>query len=135
MTKEEVLKEMQVTYGLVPKFFEEFPEDIIVPQWELIKELFARETTIPAKYKELISLGIAIGLRSWYMVFQSTEFAKVFGASEEELREVRLIAQSITGWAVYLQSLQYDVGLFSREMLGMVEYAKSQMALEERKAA
>lgn len=61
---------------------------------------------IPAKYKELISLGVALTTQCWYCLEVHRENAKKAGATQEELAEVALIAAAIRAGGAYAHGTQ-----------------------------
>lgn len=57
------------------------------------------ETKIPFKYKELISLGVALTTQCPYCLEKHTNLAKQQGATEEEIAETIMIAASLRSGA------------------------------------
>ena len=64
------------------------------------------EGAIPTKYKELISLGVALTTQCWYCLEVHRDNAKRAGASDEELAEVTLIAAALRAGGAYAHGTQ-----------------------------
>jgi len=69
------------------------------------KAAFA-EGAIPAKYKELIALGVALTTQCWYCLEVHRESARKAGATQEELAEVTLVAAAIRAGGAYAHGTQ-----------------------------
>ncbi len=66
MSRETVHAEMKEILGQVPGFFKGLPDDTIDGEWALFKRFELGETSIPAKYRELIGIAVASVLHCWY---------------------------------------------------------------------
>src|SRR5512143_18114 len=53
-TREQVYKEIEGVFGLVPSFFKEVPDSSLELEWKLFKKVQLDEGPIPNKYRELI---------------------------------------------------------------------------------
>ena len=133
MTREEIFAEMEETFGVVPSTVRHMPDEFLEHEWHLWKRLRMTETAIPAKEKELISLGIAAANRDWHSCMLHTEFAKVFGATEEQIREVAYLAKQGVGWLPYACANQITEEECKGEIDKMIEHCKAHA--EERVAA
>ena len=99
MSRADVQAECRETLGLVPQFLADVPDFLIESEWESFKNLeLSDQTAIPNKYKELIGLAVS-GARCRYYAYFHTEAAKLFGATEEEIRETALMAKHTMGWS------------------------------------
>ena len=128
MTRAEVDRDIEATFGLVPQFMKDVPDYLIETEWASFKSLVLSETAIPNKYKELIGLGVSAATRCRYCAYFHREAAKLFGATDEEVNEASLIAKNTMGWSTYLNGQQYDFDEFRREFDQVVEYVRAQMA-------
>ncbi len=61
---------------------------------------------IPKKYKELISLGVALTTQCWYCLEVHRENARKAGATQEEIAEVTLVAAAIRAGGAYAHGTQ-----------------------------
>ena len=76
--------EMTTGLGAVPPFIAVLPEGA----WALLKGSSANPGgEIPAKYRELIALGVAAQVPCAYCVYAHTAFAKANGATDAEVKE------------------------------------------------
>jgi len=128
MTRAEVDRDIEASFGLVPQFMQDVPDYLIESEWTSFKSLVLSETAIPNKYKELIGLGVSAATRCRYCAYFHTEAARLFGATEEEVNEACLVAKNTMAWSTYLNAKMYDFDEFRREFDRITEYVRSQMA-------
>lgn len=82
------LTEVKAMLGATPAFIALQPEENIAPFWEQVKTLALNpNTALSGKTKELIGLGVTAQIPCRYCVYAHTEFAKLNGANERELKE------------------------------------------------
>jgi AhpD family alkylhydroperoxidase len=123
----EVEAECREILGLVPQFLADVPDYLIESEWESFKNLeLSDRTAIPNKYKELIGLAVSGATRCRYCAYFHTEAAKLFGATEEEIREAALMAKHTMGWSTYLNAAQYDYDEFTKEFDKVAEHIRAQ---------
>ena len=127
MTRAEVDRDIEETFGLVPQFFRDVPDYLIESEWTSFKNLQLGETAIPNKYKELIGLGVSAATRCRYCAYFHREAARLFGATEEEITEASLVAKNTMGWSTWLNAMQYDFDEFRQEFDRSMEYVRAQM--------
>lgn len=63
------------------------------------KEVYNEETVIPSKYKELISIAVALTTQCPYCIEVHTQRAKEFGINQQELSETIMIAAALRSGA------------------------------------
>lgn len=122
MSREAVYAEMQEVLGQVPGFFEGIPDDTLDAEWDLFKRFNLGETSIPAKYRELIGLAVASVLHCWYCSNFHTGASQLHGASEAEIQEAVHIAKFVAGWSSYLNGSLYDRDRFLKELKEIGEH-------------
>lgn len=128
MKKEEVYKEIESLFGIVPTFFKKVPEDLLTEEWALMRKLVAEEKHIPHKYKELIGIGVAAATKCQYCIFFHTQLAILFGATEEEIEEAIHYSKNSSGWSTYLNGFALDLESFKKEVTQMVAFVKKSHA-------
>lgn len=117
--------EIKSTFGFVPDFFIRFPDVALASSWELMKTLQLNEgTKLSAKDKELIGLAVAAQIPCRYCTFAHTEFAKLNGASEQEIREAVAIGALTRHWSTFLNGLQIPEAEFSAQIAKAVAHMK-----------
>ncbi|MBI2919013.1 MAG: ester cyclase [Chloroflexi bacterium] len=124
LTKGEALAEIKEHFGTVPEWLSKLPEGELEHDWALISSVELGETAIPNKYKELMGLAAASALRCGYCTFFHAEIAKLFGASEDEIREAVLMAKLTSGLSAYLSGGQFDHDRFKKETAEMVSHVR-----------
>ena len=125
MTRNEIYQEMEQMLGLVPTFFKVLPDSSIELEWQLFKRIQVEESAIPAKYRELIGLGISAVTKCRYCAYFHTEMAKLFGATDAEIEDAVHYAKSSAGWSAYINGLQIDYDQFTREIDQACEHIRN----------
>ena len=93
--------DIQQTLGLVPGFFNSFPDEGLAGAWREMKGLQLNpNTAIPNKYKELIGLAVASQIPCRYCIAFHTNKRSVATASREQVRKP-IYASSIGRWKRY----------------------------------
>jgi AhpD family alkylhydroperoxidase len=128
MTRNEIYKEIEEMFGLVPGFFKNVPDSSLELEWHLFKRVQFDEGPIPNKYRELIGLAIAAITKCRYCLFYHTEVAKLNGATDAEIEDAVHYAKSSIGWSAYITGLQTDLDQFKKEVLKACEHVRSKQA-------
>ncbi|MFP5297642.1 MAG: carboxymuconolactone decarboxylase family protein [Actinomycetota bacterium] len=129
MTRSDVEVDIKETLGLIPKFLQDVPDYLIESEWESFKRFsLSDETAIPIKYKQLIGLAISGATRCRYCAYFHAEAARLFGATEEEIREAALQAKDTMGWSSYLNTLLYDFDDFKAEFDAIADHVRASMS-------
>jgi AhpD family alkylhydroperoxidase len=106
------------------------PAEALPGAWRELRDVeLSPHTELPGKYKSLISLAVASQIPCRYCVIADTEFAKLDGASERELREAVAMASLVRHWSTLLNGLQVDEAGFRRDTDRLVGSAKKSIAL------
>lgn len=117
---------MEKMFGAFPGFFSGFPHDMLVKMWPAMKAYASGYTTIPPKYRELASFAVAsaLGCASCETFHQAS--AKVHGASDEELAEMRTVVKHVAFWHSLMKGADHDAARFMKEFQAMAEYLAKQ---------
>jgi len=136
MTREEVYKDIEEMFGLVPSFLKLLPDNTLELEWKLMKAVQFEEGPIPNKYRELIGLGIAATSKCRYCTLFHTHVAKMLGATDEEIHEVLRYAGNSALWSAWLNGNQVDYDEFADELRRVGEFmmAKADKAPLEKAA-
>lgn len=127
MTRQEIYRDIEQTFGLVPTMFREVPDSSLEFEWKLFKQLQLEEGPIPLKYRELIGLAISGVTRCRYCTFYHTEVARLFGATDEEIQAAVHYAKSSAGWSAYINGLQMDFENFRDEVRHACAHVRDHM--------
>lgn len=125
MTKQEVYKEIEQTFGLVPSMFKDVPESMLEQEWKLFRQIELEEGPIPQKYRELMGVAISGVTKCSYCTYYHTEVARLFGATEEEIEAAVHYAKLTAGWSTYVNGLQLDYDQFRNEVKQACEHIRS----------
>lgn len=126
MTREQVYKEIEGMFGLVPGFFKEIPDSSLELEWKLFKRVQFDEGPIPNKYRELIGVGISAVTKCKYCALFHTEAARLNGATDAEIEDAVHFAKSSAGWSAYINGLRIDYGEFKDEVSRICEHVRKQ---------
>jgi AhpD family alkylhydroperoxidase len=124
MKREEVYKEIEGMFGLVPTMFKAVPDASLELEWKLFKQVQFEEGAIPNKYRELIGVAISAITRCRYCAVFHTEVAKLNGATDAEIEDAVHYAKSTAGWSTYINGLQIDFDQFRKEVLHACEHVR-----------
>ena len=128
MNPQEVYREIEEMFGLVPSMFKVVPDSSLELEWRLFKRVQFDEGPIPNKYRELIGVAIAAATKCRYCALYHSEVAKLNGATEEEIEDAVHYAKSSAGWSTYINGLQLDYDEFKDEVLQACEHVRSMQA-------
>jgi len=128
MTRQQVYKEIEEMFGLVPEFIKAIPDSSLELEWSLMKRVQFEEGPIPNKYRELIGLGIAATTKCRYCTFFHTEVAKLNGATDAEIEDAIHYAKSAAGWSAWLNGNQFDYDKFREEVKAVVKHVRAKNA-------
>jgi AhpD family alkylhydroperoxidase len=110
-------RDMENTLGFVPEFIKSYPEAAMAGAWREFKEVEMNpQTVVPAKIKDLISLAVSSQVPCSYCIYADTEFAKLDGASSEEIKEAIAMAGMVRHWSTVLNGLRQDDKVFEKEV-------------------
>lgn len=116
------VKEIEETFGVVPKMFQAFPDYALAGAWENFKALSGPESVIPPKYRELLQLAVAAQIPCQYCIYFHTAAAKAFGATEEEIQEAVAQGAQTRHWSMILQGNMINYEEFKKEFDKAMEY-------------
>ena len=131
MNRQEIYKEIESMFGLVPSFFKMVPDPSLELEWKLFKRVQFDEGPVPNKYRELIGIAVSAVTKCRYCVLFHTEAAKLYGATEGEIEDAVHFAKSSAGWSTYLNGLQIDYEQFKSEVQRACEYIRSKQGAEK----
>lgn len=120
-----IREEIRQTFGKVPGWVDEMPTPALDGFWSMMRDFQLAETAIPNKYKELIGLGVSGATRCKYCTLFHTEAARLFGATDEEIREAAMMAASTMAASTFVNSMQIDYDTFRRETLDAIAFVRS----------
>jgi AhpD family alkylhydroperoxidase len=130
MSRQEVYREIQETFGLVPSFFKVVPDSSLELEWQLFKRTQLEEGAVPQKYRELIGIALSGVMKCRYCALYHTEAAKLNGATQPEIEDAVHFAKSSAGWSTYINGLQIDFDQFKEEIRQASEYIRSKKGMD-----
>jgi AhpD family alkylhydroperoxidase len=118
--------DIKKTMGVVLDQFKVIPKDVVAPEWAEMKKYAFTETKIPAKYRELIGLGVAATIKCPYCIHFHTHAAKMHGATDEEIAETAFLARFTAGWSAMLHATSIDLNSFKKQFAEVEAYLAKQ---------
>ncbi len=128
---DKTLRDIETSLGLVPDFMKALPEDVLLAQWPLFKKYTLGQSTIPAKFRELIGLAIAANIKCPYCELFHTGAAKMQGATDAELAEVAFLAGYTASWSAIIHAQHYDYNKFEKEFQRIGDHLSKAMSTPE----
>jgi AhpD family alkylhydroperoxidase len=111
------------TLGFVPGFLGSLPDSALPGAWEMMKGFQLNPSTaLSGKVKELIGLAVAAQVPCKYCTYAHTEFAKLSGATQQEIAEAIVLASMTRHWSTVLQGQQTDLARFKGEVARLFEH-------------
>lgn len=130
-SREQIYKEIESMFGLVPSMFKVVPDESLQMEWELFRQVQFVPGAIPNKYRELIGVAVSAISKCHYCAYFHTEVAKLNGATEAEIEDAVHYAKSSAGWSTYINGLQIDFAQFKKEVDQACAYVRANLASKE----
>jgi len=127
-SKTEILAEVKESFGSVPTWLNDIPEQSLAGFWGLFRDFYMAETAIPNKYKELIGLAVSGATRCKYCQLFHAEGARLHGATEDEIREAAMMSGVTMLGSTFLNAMGTDYDVFAKETQQIVDFVKKQQA-------
>lgn len=127
MSYDQTTKDIEATIGTMPGFMKAgIPQDVLVQMWPIMKKYVLGQSTIPQKYREMIALASAATMKCPYCEAFHRGAARMYGATEEELKEVGALVGQTTFWSSVLHAQNYDINAFMKEFQAIGEHLTKQ---------
>ena len=127
MTREEIYNDIKETLGSVPGFIAKLDDAQLEPTWEKTKKTFLSEMSLGLKVNALAALGASFALECDYWIEYHTQTARLAGASEENIEDVKELAGFVTMWSKFLKGINYDFDKFKEESTEAHQFIASKM--------
>ncbi len=118
--------EMKAAFGTVPVMMKVYPDHLRAGAWELFKATMSPDAAIPAKFSELISLGVASQIPCTYCIYAHTTMAKMLGATDAEIQGAIASAANTRHWSTVLNGADVPLDEFKKEWDGILAHIKKQ---------
>jgi AhpD family alkylhydroperoxidase len=118
MSREEVYKDVEKTFGKVPAFMKQLPDAALAGAWQEVKDMEFSDSALPAKVKSLISLAVAAQIPCSYCIWADTQGAKQAGATDQEIAEAVTVSALTRHWSTIFNGLQVDMEQFKKDLGG-----------------
>ena len=118
--------EMEAAFGTVPVMMKVYPDHLRASAWNWFAATMSPDAAIPAKYSELISLGVASQIPCDYCVYAHTTMAKMLGATDAEIQDAVASAAQTRHWSTILNGTGVDLEEFKAEWDGILAHLKKQ---------
>jgi AhpD family alkylhydroperoxidase len=101
---------------------------VIDDEWAVFKKVQVEQHHLEPKVKELIGLALAGASKCRYCAYFHTKFAKLFGATDEEIQEANHYSKASAGWSAYINGMQVDYDKFCQEVDDVCDHVGKQLA-------
>jgi AhpD family alkylhydroperoxidase len=116
----------QALGGYAPEFIREFPAEARAGAWKTFRDVqLSTSTTLTGKQKELVGLAVAAQVPCKFCVIAHTEFAKLNGATDAEIKEAIGMASLTRELSTLLNGMQVDEAQFRKDVDRLVKGAKA----------
>jgi AhpD family alkylhydroperoxidase len=116
----------QMLGGYAPEFIREFPAGARAGAWKTFRDVqLSSSTALSGKQKELVGLAVAAQVPCRFCIIAHTEFAKLNGATDAEIKEAIGMASLTRELSTMLNGLQVDEAQFRRDVDRLVKGAKA----------
>ena len=120
------LADVTQTLGYAPEFLRRFPDVARAGAWREMKDLqMSPKTALDGKSKELVGLAVASQIPCRYCIVAHTEFAKLNGATDNEITEAIAMAALTRNLSTMLNGLQVDENQFRKDVNRLVKGAQA----------
>jgi len=116
----------QMLGGYAPEFIRTFPEPARAAAWRTFRDVqLSPSTALNGKQKELVGLAVAAQVPCKFCVIAHTEFAKLNGATDAEIKEAIGMASLTRELSTLLNGMQVDEPQFHKDIDRLVKGAKA----------
>src|SRR4029078_6538 len=116
----------QMLGGYVPEFIRSFPEEARAGAWRQFRDVqLSPATALSGKQKELIGVAVSSQIPCRFCIIAHTEFAKLNGASDAEIKEAIGMASVTRELSTVMKGMQVDEVQFRRDIDRLVKGAKA----------
>jgi AhpD family alkylhydroperoxidase len=123
--KSDVYKDIKESFGQVPTWLKDVPDQALSGFWSVMKDFYLAETALPNKTKELIGIAVSGATRCRYCQLFHTEAARLFGATDVEIAEAAMMSGVTMMASSYINAIGSDYDQFRRETLEIVSYIRA----------
>lgn len=93
------------------------PDAFFTATWAQARNLWVDgKYTIPPKYRALIGLAVSSQIPCAYCIYADTSDSKLFGASEQEIKEAIMFGAMTREWSTILNGNMVDIVAFKKEI-------------------
>jgi len=116
----------QMLGGYAPEFIRTFPEQARAGAWRTFRDVqLSPATALNGKQKELVGLAVAAQVPCRFCIIAHTEFAKLNGATDAEIKEAIGMASLTRELSTLVNGMQVDEAQFRRDVDKLVKGAKA----------
>lgn len=125
MSREETLREIQQTMGIVPEWLSHMSDEQLQHNWTGMMWMMG-DSKLSGRDKALVSFGAAAAIHCPYCTPFHTAQLQLSGMNEEQIQEAAASAGLVASFSAYLHATQYDVQRFKQELDQTVSYMQRQ---------
>lgn len=128
---DEAYADMQQELGVVPMFFKTYPAATVAGAWSEYKSILLNpDTALRGRTKELIGLAVAAQVPCRYCTYAHERFAKLDGATDEEITEAVALAAQVRQWSTLFDGSQLELAQFRKDTDRILQYKPAKKTKE-----
>ena len=127
MTREEIYKDIEETLGGVGGYIEKLYDSQLELMWETTKQTFLSDMSLGLKVNALTALSAAYALDCEYWIEFHSQTARLAGASEENIQDVKKLSEFSAQWSQFLEGINYDFKQWKEEATAAHQFIAGKM--------
>ena len=127
MTREDIYNDINETLGAIPGFISKLDDDHIGPIWEKTKKTFLSDMSCGMQVNALAALSAAYALECEYWIEFHSQTARLAGATEENIQDIKEISDFVATWSKFLKGINYDLNKFKEESTEAHQFIANKM--------
>ena len=127
MSREDIYKDIKETLGGVGGFFDKMDDATLETVWETTKKTFLSDMSLGLKVNAMVALGAAYGMGCEYWIEFHTQTARLAGATDQNLEDVKTLAEFSAQFRAFLKSVFYDFDTWKKEVTAAHQFIAKKM--------
>jgi AhpD family alkylhydroperoxidase len=123
----EIRRDIEESLGFVPTILKEMEYEpaLLQEMWHSMKKYTLGDSHIPAKYRELTGVAVAAAIHCRYCVLFHSEAARMYGATEDEIKEAAALAKYTAGGSAFADGRLLDLDTLRDEFRRIRQHIES----------
>lgn len=111
--------------------FQALPDSVFASTWAQFKAIHVEGAmSLPPKQVSLLGIAVAAQIPCQYCLYAETANARLFGATDQEIKDAIMVAAVTREWSTLMHGLSPDLEAFKAQVDASVAARKEMMAAE-----